>query len=163
MGSKNATVSAVETDDIDPSEYRLLCYWCARKQWGFKDEFVGSQPLNARFFSHLGRLGQVRLTKIHQDELKLALLHYSPPSRSLQACRADWGKIERSARALINAVQVGDYVLSQKIILDIDGLRAQNHGGDWHGWLIALGPWSSGGPHVTCSDCWRLQKRHRGP
>ena len=109
MGSKNATVSAAETDDIDPSEYRLLCYWCARKRWGFKDEFVGSQPLDARFFSHLGRLGQVRLTKIHQDELKLALLHYSPPSRSLQAHRANWAKIERFARALINAVQVGDY------------------------------------------------------
>ena len=109
MGSKNANVSATETDNFDPSEYRLLCYWCARKQWGFKDEFAGNQPLDAKFFSHLEKSGQVRLTKKHRDELKLALLHYSPPSRTLQADRANWAKIERFARAFINAVQVGDY------------------------------------------------------
>ena len=36
---------------------------------------------------------------------------------------------------------------------------AQNHRGDWHGRLIALEPWSSGGSHAPRSDCWRLQKK----
>jgi hypothetical protein len=38
----------------------------------------------------------------------LALLHYSPPSRTLQADRANWAKIERLAQAFINAVQADD-------------------------------------------------------
>src|SRR5262245_48514696 len=89
-------------DDFDPSEHFIICYWCARKRWGFVDEFRGNAPLDDVFFEQLEKVGKVRLTRPHRDLIRRALLHYSEPGRHFGP---KGNKKQQSIRRLANHIE----------------------------------------------------------
>ena len=65
--------------DPEPGTFHPVCYWCARKHWGFIDEFKGNAPLDDVFFAQLEEAGKVQLSKWHRKLIKEALLEYGDP------------------------------------------------------------------------------------
>ena len=131
--TKNKLLEPVGDDD-DLANWHILCYWCARKKWGFVDEFQGNAPLDDNFFRQLEEAGKVELTGPHRDQLKDALLHYSEPSHfrpkgriQVQAMR----RIAKHAEGLLREMQSGGNHCASWVEFHITPPWVERGGAEW--------------------------------
>jgi hypothetical protein len=121
-------------DDDDLANWHITCYWCARKAWGFVDEFRGNAPLDNNFFRHLEELGKVRLTSAHRGQIQNALLHYSEPSHfgpKGQIRAQSMRKIAKHAAALFQEMQSGGNDYASWVEFHITPPWVKRRGAEW--------------------------------
>jgi hypothetical protein len=118
----------------------ILCYWCARRHWGFVDEFQGNAPLDDTFFGRLEEVGQVRLTKPHRALIRQALLHYSEPSHfgpTVGKRRRAMRRIASHADGLLREMQNGGNAYTSWAEFHITPPWVKKRGAKWWNQLAA--------------------------